>query len=414
MQQTLSREIALALLVLLGMALGVYAIVRLFRWTAHRIDTVLRHRLKGIKIRRYTLMDADRQTRVLLYANKVLKWVLIVNFIYLALPVLFGIFPWTESLATTLVGYLLDPLRKIGHAVWNYLPNLITLTVITVVFRYLLKGLRFLKLEIERGVLHIPGFYADWANPTYQIVRILMLAMLLVVIFPYLPGSNSPVFQGVSVFLGFLLTFGSAGSLSNVIAGLVITYMRLFKIGDRVKIGEVVGDVMEKSLLVTRIKTIKNEMISIPNAVVMNGYTTNYSAQAPTEGLILNTSVTIGYDVPWRKMHSALITAAGRCQYVLAEPAPFVLQTSLDDFYVAYQLNAYTREANRQANIYSELHGHIQDVCNEQGIEILSPHYRAARDGNASTIPASYLPPDYRAPKFGVEVELPPRPDQPA
>ncbi len=243
------------------------------------------------------------------------------------------------------------------------------------------------------------------AAPTYQIVRILVFAFMFVVIFPYLPGSDSPIFQGISVFLGFLFTFGSAGSLSNIIAGLVLTYMRLFTVGDRVKIGEVTGDVIEKSSLVTRVRTIKNEIISIPNSTVMNSHTINYSSDAPAKGLIIHTTVTIGYDVPWKDMYVALIEAALRTELVLKEPQPFVLQTSLEDFYVAYQINAYVREANKQAKIYSDLHQNIQDVCNERGIEILSPHYRAARDGNATTIPSDYLPKDYVAPSFNVKTE---------
>jgi small-conductance mechanosensitive channel len=231
------------------------------------------------------------------------------------------------------------------------------------------------------------------------------MAFMLVVIFPYLPGSNSPIFKGVSVFLGFLFTFGSAGSLSNIISGLVLTYMRLFKIGDRVKIGEVTGDIIERSLLVTRIRTTKNEVISIPNSTVMGSPSTNYSSDAPDKGLILHSTVTIGYDVPWRDMHQALIDAALRCELILKDPIPFVLQTGLDDFYVSYQINAYTREANLQATIYSLLHQHIQDVCNERGIEIMSPHYRSERDGNMSTIPASYLPKDYKQPGFNISIK---------
>ena len=225
---------------------------------------------------------------------------------------------------------------------------------------------------------------------------------MVIVIFPYLPGSESPVFRGVSVFLGFLFTFGSAGSLSNIIAGLVLTYMRLFVIGDRVKIGDVVGDVIEKSLLVTRVRTIKNEIISIPNSTVMSSHTINYSSDAVDNGLIMHTTVTIGYDVTWKTIHQALLDAAGRTDMLLKEPKPFVLQTSLDDFYVSYQINAYTKEPNKQAVIYSQLHQNIQDCCNEASIEILSPHYRAQRDGNMTTIPSDYLPKDYKAPSFNV------------
>jgi small-conductance mechanosensitive channel len=187
-----------------------------------------------------------------------------------------------------------------------------------------------------------------------------------------------------------------------MVAGLVITYMRPFKIGDRVRIGDITGDVVEKTMLITRIRTIKNEDITVPNSAVMSSSTINYSANANPDrpGLILHTTVTIGYDTPWKKMHQALLDAAARTEYLQREPAPFVLQTSLDDFFVSYQLNAYTKEPNKQALIYSLLHQNIQDACNEAGIEIMSPHYHSVRDGNSSTIPPDYLPHDYEAPPF--------------
>jgi small-conductance mechanosensitive channel len=399
---TLVKEIGLALLVLIIMGALVVSVSKFFLWTAIKIKKQEGKRIHGIKIRNFTLFDANQQVNALLNVNTIFKWVFIFLLVYIALPILFGIFPWTKDFAGTLFGYILNPMKKIIIGFWNYLPNLITILVIIFVFRYVLKGIHFLKKEIEKGNLELSGFYPDWANPTYQIIRVIVFAFMVVVIFPYLPGSDSPVFQGVSVFLGFLFTFGSAGSLSNIVAGLILTYMRLFKIGDRVKIGDVVGDVIEKSLLVTRIRTIKNEIISIPNSTVMGSHTINYSSDAPEKGLIIHSTITIGYDVPWKDMHQALIDAASKTDLVLQEPKPFVLQTSLDDFYVSYEINAYIKEPNKQAVIYSMLHQNIQDICNERGIEIMSPHYRAARDGNHSTIPENYLGKEYKAPSFNL------------
>ena len=232
----------------------------------------------------------------------------------------------------------------------------------------------------------------------------MLYAFSFIIIFPYLPGSDSPIFQGVSVFVGILFSLGSSSAISNAVAGLVITYMRPFKAGDRIKIGELTGDVIEKSLLVTRIRTIKNESITIPNSTILAGHTINYTASADERGLILHTTVTIGYDVPWRKVHDLLINAAIMTDGTLNDEQrkPFVLQTSLDDFYVAYQINVYTDQSHRIAQIYSDLHQHIQDKFNEGGVEIMSPHYRAARDGNAIAIPPDYLPKDYTAPPFNV------------
>ena len=284
----------------------------------------------------------------------------------------------------------------------HFLPSLFTILVIYFVFRYAIKGVRYFANEIHKGNIRLGGFHPDWAVPTFNIIRFFLYAFMLVLIFPFLPGSHSTAFRGVSVFLGILFSLGSSSAISNMVAGLVITYMRPFKIGDRVKIGETVGDVMEKTMLVTRIRTIKNEDITVPNSNVLSGNTINYSSNTRPEdsGLILHTTVTIGYNVPWKNMHETLIKAALRTDLLQKTPSPFVLQTSLDDNYVSYQINAYTREPNKQAQIYSQLHENIQDCCNEAGIEIMSPHYNSLRDGNMTTIPPGYLGGEYKAQRF--------------
>jgi small-conductance mechanosensitive channel len=325
--------------------------------------------------------------------------------LYVSLPILFSIFPFSRDWADALFQLVWSPLKGVIIGVWNYLPNLFSILVIYFVMRYFIKFVRYIFSEIEAEKLQLAGFHADWAMPTFSIVKFLLYAFMFVLIFPFLPGSDSNIFKGVSVFIGVLFSLGSSSAIANMVAGLVITYMRPFKIGDRIKIADVTGDVVEKTLLVTRIKTVKNEIITIPNASVLSGNTTNYTSEAVKTGLIIHTTVTIGYDVPWPKMHETLIEAALRTKMILKDPKPFVLQTSLEDFYVAYQINAYTREASKQALVYSNLHQNIQDCCNEVGIEILSPHYRAARDGNMTTIPADYLPKDYKVPGFNVNVE---------
>lgn len=410
--QTYLREAGLTLLVLLVFYFLIKYVNVLFGWLRGKLLAKKGAWFRGLKLGTYEFFNEDRQLSAVLLLLKVLQWVVILLAIYLVLPIVFSIFPGTQGIADTLVGFVLNPVRKILRALWNYLPNLFTIIVIVVVFRFVLKLIYSVKEEVRQGNLTIEGFYPDWANPTYQIVRVLVFAFALVVIFPYLPGSDSPIFQGVSVFLGFLLTFGSAGSLSNIVAGLVLTYMRAYKIGDRVKIGDVTGDILEKTLLVTRVRTIKNEEITIPNSSVMSSYTTNYSSAAPTMGLILHTTITIGYDVPWKQVHALMLAAAAAVDDILPDPAPFILQTSLDDFYVSYQLNAYTRAAGAQAGIYSRIHQNIQDQFNAAGVEIMSPHYRAQRDGHHTTIPAGYLPADYEAPGF--RVEQPPTANEPS
>jgi len=393
--QNVLRESLLALLVVFVTGFLIYGIIRLFRWLSGK-------QVSGLRIKNYELLTANTLQHVAHNLLRIIKWALIILLVYLALPVLFGIFPFTKDVSALLLHSLLSPIKKILQSIWAYIPNLITIIVLVIVFRYVLHFFKFLSSEIEKGQLRVPGFYPDWANPTYQIVRVLVLAFMLIVIFPYLPGSDSNVFKGVSVFMGVLFTFGSAGALGNVVAGLVLTYMRAFKIGDRVTIGEVTGDVIEKTLLVTRLRTIQNEIVSVPNSTVMNNHTVNFSSDATTNGLILHTTVTIGYDAPWRQVHQLLIDAALSTQLIESEPAPYVLQTSLDDYYVSYRINAYTKMPNQQAKIYSQLHQNIQDKFNEAGVEIMSPHYNALRDGNATTIPAENLPKDYKTPSFNI------------
>lgn len=336
----------------------------------------------------------------------VFRLVLVLILIVVALTLLFNVFPITKIFTRTIIGWVLDPAKAIYKGVLDYLPNFFTILVIVFVFKYLLRLIRFFAVEINDKRIKVDGFYSDWAMTTFNIIRFLLIAFSFVLIFPFLPGSKSVAFQGVSVFIGLIVSFGSSTAISNMVAGIVITYMRAFKIGDRIKIGEVTGDVIEKTALVTRIRTIKNEDITVPNANILTTNTINYSSNTGPDqkGLILHTTVTIGYTVPWKAMHEALINAALRTEFVLSDPQPFVFQTALNDFFVSYQINVYTHHANKQFEIYSELHKNIQDCCNEAGIEILSPHYQAMRDGNAMAIPENYLSKGYKSPGFKVDL----------
>jgi small-conductance mechanosensitive channel len=360
--------------------------------------------LKNLAYKDYTFLSAEQELRGIFLLLKAIRGFSYILLVYFTLPIIFSIFPFTRGWADDLFNLVWSPFKGVFIAVWNYIPNLFTILVIVVVMKYFIKFVRYIFSEIEAEKLKLSGFHSDWAIPTYSIVRFLLYAFMFVMIFPYLPGSDSDIFKGVSVFIGILFSLGSSSAIANMVAGLVITYMRPFKINDRIKIGETTGDVIEKTLLVTRLRTIKNEIITIPNSTILTGNTTNYSTYAGDLGLIVHTTVTIGYDVPWRDMHQALIDAALKTEMIQAEPKPFVLQTALEDFYVAYQINAYTKNPEKQALIYSCLHQNIQDICNERGIEILSPHYRAARDGNHSTIPSRYLPGDYLAPEFNIKL----------
>ncbi|HYQ57194.1 MAG TPA: mechanosensitive ion channel family protein, partial [Draconibacterium sp.] len=264
-------------------------------------------------------------------------------------------------------------------------PNLFSIFVIIIITRYLLKILAVVVRELETGKLRIKGFHSDWAKPTFNLVKIVIYIITAVFIVQYLPSSKA--FQGVSIFVGVIFTLGSTSAIANIVAGIVITYMRPFQIGDRVKIGDTMGDIVEKNLLVTRIKTIKNEDVTIPNATIINTHLWNYTKNASQLGIILHPTVTIGYDVPAETVIKLLLEAAKNTKNLTRDFKPFVLQKSLNDFYVEYELNVYTKQPGKMAHFYSELNKSILNEFNKAGVEILSPHYSSFRDGNASTIP---------------------------
>lgn len=386
-----AKRAALFVLVLAAQYLLLRLTNYLFKKLRRRIIWLKQNKLKSIKIRDYEFLDTHRQGRVLMFFSTLARYLVLLIQLMISVPILFAIFPQTENLAMRILSYMLEPVKMIVRSVAEYIPNLFIILVIYYCIKYIVKGLQYIVGEIESERLKLTGFYPDWAQPTFNIIRFLLYAFMIAMIYPYLPGSNSGVFQGISVFVGLIISLGSSTVIGNIIAGLVITYMRPFKVGDRIQLNDTTGNVIEKTPFVTRIRTPKNEIVTIPNSFIMSSHTTNYSASARQYGLIIHSTVTIGYDAPWRQVHQLLIDAALATPGVLPEPKPFVLETELSDYYPCYQINAYIRDADKLALIYSDLHQHIQDRFNEAGVEIMSPHYHANRDGNASTIPAGYL-----------------------
>ncbi|RLD50977.1 MAG: mechanosensitive ion channel family protein, partial [Bacteroidetes bacterium] len=295
--------------------------------------------------------------------------------------------PWTKGIVQDFYGYITNPVKYILNGFLDFLPNLFFIIIIYYLAKYVVRVLSKIEQEYENDNITIKGFHKDWAKPTLNIIKVIVYAFALIFMFPYLPGSNSPAFKGVSLFLGVLFSLGSTSAIANLVAGIVITYMRPFMVGDRVKIGETMGDVIEKTTLVTKIRTLKNEEVTIPNATIINAHLWNYSKTTKDLGLILHTSVTIGYDVKWETVNKLLLKAARRTTLVQKDPKPFVLQKSLDDFYVNYEINVYTKQAKKMPLIYSELHKNILEDFIAANIEILSPHYNAMRDGNEVAIP---------------------------
>ena len=386
----LGKRILYFILVIIGQFLLFKLTTWLFNKLKVRIQRLKDTKLRPISIQDYELLDTQKQVNLLVFLASLLRYAVMLLQLILTVPLLFAIFPQTKDLAYKLFSYIWDPIKSIFLGIVEYIPNLFTIFVIWLAVKYLVRLVRYLASEIQSERLKIGGFYADWAMPTFHIVRFLLYAFMIAMIYPYL-GSKSGVFQGISVFVGLIVSLGSSTVIGNIIAGLVITYMRPFKLGDRIKLNDTTGNVIEKTPLVTRIRTPKNEVVTIPNSFIMSSHTVNFSQSARDYGLIIHSEVSVGYDIPWRKTHQLLVEAALNTPGVVDDPRPFVLETSLQDYYPVYQVNAYIKDANQLAQVYSDLHQNIQDRFNEEGIEIMSPHYIATRDGSETTIPKDDL-----------------------
>lgn len=327
-------------------------------------------------------------SNIFVIISKILRIILIGFLLFVSVPFMFKFFPFAEDIVDLFYGYISEPIKYVLSGIVNFIPSLFFIIVIAVVARYLANVFKTIMADIELGKLKVKNFHKDWARPTGKLVALFIYALALVSIFPYLPGSGSSAFQGVSIFIGAIISFGSTSAVANIIAGVVITYMRPFQIGDRVRIDNITGDVTEKTILVTRLRTTKNEDVTIPNANVLTSKIFNFSSRE-SGSVILHTTVTLGYDLPWQKVNDLLLEAAVKTPFIESEPKPFVLQTSLDDFYVSYELNAHTLNAKKMPFIYSEMHKNILEVFDREGVEILSPGYLAARDGNRTTVPSN-------------------------
>lgn len=358
--------------------------------------------IKGLKIQNAELIGANALADLFLTLVKFLQILFWFSLFATYIVQVLGFYPSTKHLAKAVMANAVAPLASIWEKVLEYFPSLVILVLIILVTYAVIGFARFFFDSVRDQTIKFADFDPDWAEPTYKLSRFLILAFAMMVAMPYLPGWDSPAFKQVGLVIGILVSFGSTGVVSNVMAGAVLTYTNAFKFGDRVKIADTVGDIVEKNLFVTKVRTPKNEVVSIPNGTIMTTNVTNYSTLAREKQLILYTSVTIGYDEPWQQVEACLMAAAADSYGLLKEPKPFILQNELADFYVDYQLNVYTELANEMPLVYSELHKRIQDKFNEAGMEIMSPHIFAVRDGNEIAIPKQYRGENYKRPTFGI------------
>jgi small-conductance mechanosensitive channel len=356
-----------------------------FLWLGRRVmrkfdpllERHLHEKLEGLETQSFQIVRAKQLWSALEGALKLLRLVVSVLAGLWYLEFVLGKLPWTTKIGDGLLALLTKPLHIMASGVIDMLPDLIFLAILVFIVRYILKALRVFFGGVADQVIKLQNFEADWAWPTYRLVKVLIIALSLVVAFPYIPGSNSDAFKGISVFLGIVFSLGSSSIIANIIAGYTMIYQRAFKLGDRVKVGELVGDVTEVRQLVTHLRTVKNEEIVVPNSLIISSSVVNYSTLARKGQLVLHTTVGIGYETPWRQVEAMLLQAATLTKDVKREPSPFILQKALGDFCVTYELNVYCDNAQAMNEIYTALHRNILDVFNENGVQIMTPSYVA-------------------------------------
>jgi small-conductance mechanosensitive channel len=350
-------------------------IVRLRRYFERRIEGRFKSKIQGVRIQSIRLVETEKMWAIVQKGLRTIQALaaLIVCIVYA--HYVFGCYPWTRPLASSGFKLLLDPLRTMLHGILASIPNLAFIAILALIVRYVLKLTFIIFNGIHHGTMTLSGFDRDWALPTYKIVRMLIVAFGIVVAYPYFPGSQSEAFKGVSIFVGIVFSLGSTSAIANIVAGYMMTYRRAFKVGDRIGVMDLVGDVIEVRLQVTHLRSVKNEEIILPNSQILNSNVINYSRMAKEGGLILHTTVGIGYETPWRQVESMLLMAAERTPGLMREPPPFVLQKELGDFCVTYEINVYCDRPQESLKFYTALHRNILDIFNEYGVQIMTPAY---------------------------------------
>lgn len=379
------KSFLILFLVIITQTIAIYFTHKLFKKIKNRLKKIINEKFEANKF-----LTNERQEVLLVSIIKIFKYSFIIIQLIISIFIIFSIFPETERYVYHIFTFMGNLAKDMGNTIIHYIPNLVKIIFIYLIFKYLIKILKYFSGEISEERIKIKGFYSDWAHSTFNILRFLLYSFMFIMIWPLLPNSNSPAFQGISVFIGLIISLGSTTVIGNLMSGLVITYMRAFKIGDQIKLNETTGNVIEKTPFVTRIRTSKNELITIPNSFILSSQTVNYSASARKYGIIIYSDITVGYDIPRKQVEDLLIEAATNTEGVLKNPTPFVLVKELEDFYCCYQINAYTDRDLTMPKVYSCLHKNIMDKFHEEGIEILSPHFYAEREGNEIVMPPQY------------------------
>ena len=372
---SLQRSAAAAAVATVVFVVLVGAVIWLRRKLDALLDSRYRQQIDALAAKSHEVLSVTRLWKSLDAGLRFVRSAVIFVLGLVYLRYFFELFPYTRPAARSVAGFVVAPLLTMWASFVAKIPDLFFLAILVFMVRVILRMLRRFFDAVEQGRVHLPNFEQEWAAPTYKLVRPVVIAFAVVVGYPYIPGSGSEAFKGVSLFLGIIFSLGSSSFIANMIAGYSMTYRRAFKLGDVVQIGEVMGVVSSVRLQVTHVRTIKNEEIVVPNSQILNAAVTNFSSLAKSDGLILHTTVGIGYETPWRQVEAMLIEAARRTPGLMTEPPPFVFHLQLGDFCVTYELNVYCADPLRMRATYTDLHRCILDVFNEYGVQIMTPAY---------------------------------------
>ncbi|RZT10864.1 Mechanosensitive ion channel [Duganella sp. CF402] len=359
------------------LALVLRGLLMLHRWIGKRLAQGISRHLGRVKVKNVRVLDAEHYLRFMRHCVNLLIWALRLIAAYLWLAFVLGKIPYSRSWGERLQDYLIAVVSDVAQGILGALPGLVLVAVIAVIARLVMLTLESVFQRVESGELQAGWLDKDTAVPTRRIANVVIWLFALAMAYPYLPGAKTAAFQGLSVLVGLMVSIGASSIVGQGASGLILMYSRSLRKGEYVRIGDAEGTVVELGMFETRLRTGLGEEVTMPNAWVLSNTSKNYSRAYPGAGFVLDTTVTIGYDTPWRQVHAMLELAAHRTGDIAKSPKPYVVQTALTDFYPAYRLVAYvTAEAPRQrADVLNRLHQNIIDVFNEYGVQMTSPHF---------------------------------------
>lgn len=347
-----------------------YIFTKLYHYCRKRfLGTQSNNQLKGLKLKNFEFLSKEKQFFVFEVLLKIARVVLTLVFIYLTIPLAFALFPETSHLSGQLFSYILKPLGKIGGAIVDFMPEMVNIALVIIVVTYALRFFRYLTTEISEGKLKVNNFRAEWAKPTFHLIQVLVYLIAALIVLPIFAFANSSLFLGFLAFVGLALAIGSGASVANFVAGVQIAFMRPFEVGDFIKVGETSGEVVDTNLIVTRLKTRFNEIVSLPNVEILKFHTVNYSASNKDLGLIVYTNVKVKASADIEKATALLVEAAGETKGVMENPRPYVMKLGMHGGLIELQINLYVQDADKLYRIKSALLDNIHAKALEQNIQ---------------------------------------------